>query len=59
MLPSSTGSDMGFIAEKDGFGCSLNYGSMKAYDYNCITVFGVKLYQLMLIGNLKSPESFQ
>lgn len=50
---------MGFISEKDGFGCSLNYGSMKAYDYNCITVFGVKLYQLMLIGNLKSPESFQ
>lgn len=40
-FPSTTGSDLGFISEKDGFSCSLNYGSMKAYDYNCITVFGV------------------
>lgn len=59
MLPSPTGPDMGLNSEKDGFSYSLGYGSTKVYGYNCITVFGVELYQLMLIQNLKSPESFQ
>lgn len=59
LFPSSTGPDMGFNSEKDGFSYSLNCGSTKVYSYNCITVFGVELYQIMLIWNLKSPESFQ
>lgn len=59
LLSSSTGSDSGFITEKNGVSWSLNYGLMKTYDYNHIKVFGVNLYHLMLTGNLKSPETFQ